>query len=242
MAYRIDMNLVVRCNYGDDSIALIEYLRENRSAFDYHTFYVVYIDTGWAASSWPARVAAGVKFVKTCGFTAIQLSSRVSFSALVQERKDYPSRKFQWCAGFLKGLPLLEWLDKHDPGCEWTIAIPKRQSQFRKRIPARIEECEYHGERSVIHPILKANDQDCQQWLQQAGFEPLRHRSLECEPCVNSTPAEFAKMSDVDLQKMKQLEIQLQKKWQGAWQHPSEQLKAGDQFSMGCGDPFGCGL
>src|SRR5258708_4057588 len=110
------MVLVIRSNYGNDSIALIEAIRE-RQALEPHfkKIYVVYIDTGWAAVKWQERVAKSEKFVKQCGFEAIHLKAKVSFPELVIDRTSFPSTKFQWCAGFLKGLPLLEWLDEHDP-------------------------------------------------------------------------------------------------------------------------------
>lgn len=236
------MNLVIRSNYGDDSIALIEalYNKAIPTTITFDKVYVVYIDTGWAGSNWLERVAEGERYVQACGFEAIRLKSKASFAELVIERKNFPSQKFQWCAGFLKGLPLLEWLDENDPGSEWIIALPKRQALYRTIIPEIRKECPYHGERDVWHPILQVSDMQRDKWVTQAGFSCLYHRSLECEPCVNSTLEEFDGMSESDKQKTLSLQLIINKKMFNIITHTSQTRM--DAFTMGCGDPFACGI
>lgn len=243
------MVLVIRSNYGDDSIALIETLRQKMAQEPlFEKIYVVYIETGWAASTWPERVEQGENFAKQCGFEVIHLKSKATFAELVVERKNFPSPKFQWCAGFLKGLPLLEWLDEHDPACEWLVALPKRQSHYRIPLLEMNKECPYHGERDVWHPILHLSDNEQEKWIHRAGFQCLDHRSLECDPCIHSRVHELKNMSLSDTTKLLNLQLQINRTMFPQWE-PIEQFiesaiptKRMDPFSMGCGDPFGCGI
>ncbi len=244
------MDLVLRCNFGDNSIALIQAIYETmQQDFPYQKITVVYIDTGWSAASWNLRVEAGMRLAKAYGFQAITLKPKARFDQLVADRKQFPSRKFQWCAGFLKGLPFLEWLDIDDPKGEWTIALPKRQALYRTPLPEIIEACEYHGERRVWHPLHQITHEACYQLIQRAGFEVLNTRALECEPCTHMTFAEYQNMSVEDNAKTVALETQVGKCMFSHW--PKNTLKTQssqslglslDSFSMGCGDPFGCGL
>lgn len=248
------MNLVVRCNYGNDSIALLMWLQQNPQHIEqYDQVDICYIDTGWAAENWLARVAKGEDFAHSLGFHPFRITATKSFDVLCQEQQRFPSHKFQWCAGFLKGLPMMVWLDEHDPACEWTIAIPKRQASYRKVIPSYIEQCEFHGERTVWHPILDLDTNQTKALVQSAGFDFLDHHSLECQPCINASPLALKKMAKADVQKVEQLESDLQKRFfamanQSINQYVLSQQSAEDvgpnmdNFTMGCGDPFGCGL
>jgi len=241
------MDLVVRSNYGDESIALIQFIFEKACAqkLEFLNINVVYIDTGWAGKGWHDRVRQGEGFVKRCGFIPVRLKAKTNFSDLVLERKNFPSKKYQWCAGFLKGLPLISWLDEHDPECKWVIAISKRQALYRKPIEAFIPECEYHGDRQVWHPLIAMSNEERNQKIQQAGFKVLNHHSLECAPCVNSIPVEVARLSLTDQTKLRHLEQKIEKPMFPHHQVQDDRTQSShtmDNFSMGCGDPFGCGL
>lgn len=233
-------SLVVRSHYGDESIALVQFLYETQADYNlFNKIIIVYIDTGWSAKTWPERVKAGEEHVRRCGFESIRLTAPASFEALVFERKSFPSSKFQWCAGFLKGLPLLSWLDKHDPAAQWSVAIAKRQALYRQVVPEYIESCEYHGERRVWHPMLNLSCEERDLLLSRAGFSPLNHRSLECEPCVNSHADDLKNMLPADALKLTQLERRLGKALFPVIKQPAPGRQ---NFSMGCGDFFGCGL
>jgi 3'-phosphoadenosine 5'-phosphosulfate sulfotransferase (PAPS reductase)/FAD synthetase len=242
------MNLVLRCNFGDNSIALIQAIFEKiQRTLSCQKVYVVYIDTGWSANGWNLRVEAGQTLAKACGFHPINLKPKARFDELVIDRKQFPSRKFQWCAGFLKGLPFLEWLDEEDPKGEFVIALPKRQALYRTPLAEYIESCEYHGERRVWHPLIHTSHEDCQQLIQNAGFTALNARALECEPCTHMSLAEYQTMSQQDKAKTLALETKVGKQmfthWpKGAKPVPVSQSLSLDSFNMGCGDPFGCGL
>jgi len=245
--------LVVRSNYGDESIALIQYLcSQEKHNFD--QVYVVYIDTGWSAQGWQERVELGEQYVQSIGFEVVRLKAEAGFEDLVLDRKNFPSKKFQWCAGFLKGIPLINWLDAHDEQGDWVVAIAKRQALYRKPVPEYIEECEFHGERKVWHPMLHIDHQQTLKYIKSAGFKPIFTTSQECAPCIHSTEQNLATLAPHDINKTQKLE-QVIDKPMFATRFISEKVVQAklsfksapknfnmDAFSMGCGDPFGCGL
>lgn len=235
------MTIVIRANYGDESIALIQWLHENPQKN--RTVMVCYIDTGWASAEWPKRVLEAEQLAKRYGFTPIRIQSPITFEDLIIQRGDFPSPKFQWCAGFLKGVPFIDWLDKQDPKGEYIIAMAKRQAAYRVTILPQIEACEHHGDRTVWHPMLEVSHQARDELLERAGFKPQYARSQECEPCVNARESDLARLSSVDREKLKRLELKIKKNLfiQGAQVNASRSTSR-DDFTMGCGDPFGCGL
>lgn len=245
------MNIVLRSNYGDESIALIQWFHENKSISN-KSVIVCSIDTGWEASSWGERVVWGEALALRYGFKVVRLKSPMDFLSLMKERGAPPNPKNQWCAGFLKGIPFIDWMDQVDLQGDYIIAIPKRQALYRKIIPEYISECEFHGYRKVWHPLIKIDSKERNRLLRSAGVEPLNHRSLECEPCVNACLSEIKEMSLIDLKKADKLENELNtlfypqynKKITIIAQSADKVTKerSMDSFSMGCGDPFGCGL
>lgn len=251
------MKYVIRANFSDESIALIEHLSQLGVQGS-----VVYIDTGWAAKGWADRVELAQKWVMSKGFEFIALKSQMTLQELVRERRGFPNRKFQWCAGLLKGIPLLQWLDEQDPACESIVCIAKRQALMRQPLTEFIEECEYHGDRRVWHPLHQASEEAVSILLAQSQF-PLHgfgRRSLECDPCVNASVFDLTLMQIEDIQKTETLEKELKQPffgagrfgtseniidavaWSSSRRAEGEATQALDQFSLGCGDPFGCGL
>lgn len=231
------MDLVIRSNYGDESIALIEWVAQHIKAVDYDIIYVAYVETGWSASQWEERVSMGEAYAEKKGFKPIRLRSKETFSELVKSRGSFPSVKFQWCAHFLKGLVFMEWLDEIDLRCEALIVLPKRQALYRKPLKEYIKECEFHGERKVWHPMLLVTDEERDAFISQAGFSVLHHASLECAPCIHHQTKERESLSLVDKERLKKLEQVIGKSFFFRREYGKM-----DGFTMGCGDPFGCGL
>ncbi len=222
------------------------------------SLYTVTIDTGWAALQWVERVAQAKALCQRLGVEWIFLDSVNTFSELVLERKAFPSRKFQWCAASLKGIPFLAWLDEQDPACTWTVCLPKRQSMMRRPLEESIESCDFHGERRVWHPLWKHEDAAVKKLRETVGFPAHKGRSLECDPCVNSTSSDVLSMMAMDIEKTTRLENQLQQPFllpdsmgreslaslrkRLQIRHDEKEGFIYDQFGLGCGDPFGCGL
>lgn len=249
--YAVLTTLVVRGNYSQETLVLLAYLSQQPSFDLYVNRYVVYIDTGWSGEGWAYHVERGEQFAQALGYQPIHLHSQASFEDLIRDRGDFPSQKFQWCAGLLKGVPFINWLDERDPAGEWVIALPKRQALARTPIPERIEACPYHGDRTVIHPIHGLSNETCQQWLSRFHLLDALTRSLECEPCVNLRAHEIAELKNSDIEKTNELENSIKKNLflcdiktqvKKARESTREIGLSRDSFNRGCGDPFGCGL
>ncbi|HXH55425.1 MAG TPA: hypothetical protein VNK03_06780, partial [Gammaproteobacteria bacterium] len=121
-----------------------------------------------------------------------------------------------------------------------------------------IEPCQFHGDRTVWHPMIAVTDPERDALLLRAGFLPLQHRSLECEPCVNSTIHDMSKFKaasatkscgstedetghNADRHRLSALEEELGTRWEWKPTEPISQ-KYLDLFYRGCGNHFGCGL
>jgi 3'-phosphoadenosine 5'-phosphosulfate sulfotransferase (PAPS reductase)/FAD synthetase len=252
---------VIFGNYGNETIALIQWAAE--AGLDELT--VVSIDTGWAAGEWPARVHQGEQLAKSLGFKVVRLKPKADFARQTKEHQGFPSPKFQWCSGFLKGLTLVDWLDSCDPGCEATVLLGRRRvmSRAQAKLPEFVSASEHYGERKVWHPLYDYSDAQCHGLVERAGMAVLTHRSLECDPCINNNFADFIRLGALEIERTRGLEQELQQPMFAPEsygdQHGIEQVVhwvkkqkksvtlarhealngVGD---MGCGSPFGCGL
>ena len=253
--------LIIRSNFGDESIALTQWVFEAKLKAT-----VVYVDTGFAASSWEARIALGQVHAKNCGFPFERIVSKISFEEAVLGRDSFPSVKFQWCTGLLKGLPFLDWLELNDSNAEAMILIAKRRAAAlnHEHLPEWIERCEFHNDRTVWHPMIDVSDEDRNALLKRAGFIPLGHRSLECQPCVNSSKADCQRLNSPESKKDKHRLENLQKEIGIVWipeteynseskeavvqsenennKNKAQEFKFLDLFYRSCGNHFGCGL
>ncbi len=242
-------------NYGDGTIALIQWAHENAVS----EITVCHMDTGFASSSqaWQEQVKKGQALAKAYGFNITALSSVISWSELILKREAFPSAQFQWCAGWLKGLAFLDYLDEVDPCCSATIMLPKHVTHARGDV--LLQEWESHsphfGDRRVWQPLYNLADNSFYDLIHRAGFSPLYHRSLECSPCVHSTAADLSRLTLSDQNKVATLEkklaqnlftasafggakgIQAVVEW--AQNQPLEDNSI--EYPLGCGTPFACG-
>jgi hypothetical protein len=243
-------------NYGNNTIALIQWAYENKLL----DVSVVHAETGWAAQEWADHVQRGQALASRYDFTPITLSAPATFQQLVLDRGRFPNRKFQWCPGFLKGLPLLEWLDGKDPGASAAVLLGSRRADSRARaqLPECIESSEHYGERRVCYPLVHHDDASRNALIQRAGFTVLPHRSLECDPCIHSQVADLQRLSVATCQRVAELEKQLQQplfspETVGGAQHIAQAIVwakqqpnvsdplALEKFDLGCGAVFACG-
>ena len=255
------MHIIVS-NFGNESIALIQWAAEQQLT----DVTVLSIETGWSAPEWPKHVERCQSWVSALNMTPVRLEPKVTFKSLVQTQGNLPSRKFQWCANFLKALPLLEWLDSTevDPSGEAIILLARRRSASRINfdLPEWIDEEEKLGDRKVWHPLYQHDTQTRDELIKQAGFDVMPHRSLECDPCVNSDLNDVLRMDLSVIERTARLETELdaqlldpsiyhgQKTLLEAVQHLEKSPKqnnatttdSNEIFDMGCGNSFGCGL
>jgi hypothetical protein len=224
-------------NYGDGTIALIQWAHEKAL----EDVYVCSIDTGFASTSdsWQLQLEKGQALALGYGFTVKTLPSVITWPELVLKRKSFPSAQFQWCAGWLKGLAFLEYLDEVDPSCEAIIMLPKHVTALRGDVV--LQEWENHsphfGVRRVWQPLYNLADNDFYDLIRRAGFSPLYHRSLECANKVAALEHSlqqplFAAGACGDAQG-----IAAVVEWA---QNQSLEDKQVD-YPLGCGTPFACG-
>lgn len=254
LGYGYDMNIIFG-NYGNETIALVQHCLDKSIPIA----QVVSVDTEWAGKGFIERVLACEKWLREQDINVVRLKSKAGFSTLMRQQANFPSTKFQWCAGFLKGLPFLDWLDDVDPKNISTILLPKfrQKSSSLVDLPEHIEESEHYGERQVWHPMLELSASQIQELVQKTPIIWLAHRSLECDPCVNNTLVDFRRLVQVDINKTVVVENSLEKtmfapesysdshgaeavvRW--AKKQDNTEAAAEENFSLGCGSPFSCG-
>ena len=115
---------IISVSFGNDSIALLQWAHDKKI-----NAHVVYIDTGWAHESWDNRIKQGKILAAKYGFSVHHIKGDLSFSEMVVMKKGFPSNRYQFCTGILKGLPFLDFCEKIDPDRQSTIIIGKRREE-----------------------------------------------------------------------------------------------------------------
>lgn len=201
----MSVTVVAFVSYGNDSIALLQYLRESRDLGE--RVIAAFSDTGWADPTWMDRVQAGEAFARTLGFETARIGS-VGFVPLVRLKKMFPFRGGQFCTEELKINPAKVWLDEVDPAREFVCAVGVRRAESAKRStwPEWTEESDKHGGRSLWAPLVRHDDAARDELVRRAGFEILAHRSLECSPCVNANRGDLRLVAQARLDEIAALE------------------------------------
>ncbi|MCD6045603.1 MAG: hypothetical protein K0R48_766 [Gammaproteobacteria bacterium] len=246
---------IVFGNYGDGTIALIQWAHEN--ALD--NVSVCNIDTGFASSSdiWQQQLEKGQALALGYGFTVKTLSAVMTWSELALKRKAFFSAQFSGCAGWLKGFAFLDYLDEVDPSCEAVIILPKHVMPARGDV--LLQEWESHsphfGDRRVWQPLYNLAAPGFYGLIRRAGFSPLHHRSLECAPCIHSTAADLSRLTLSDQNRVAILEQSLKQPLFAAsafggaqgiaavveWAESQPLKDKQSEYHIGCGTPFACG-
>ena len=229
-------------NFGNETIALMQFAFEKKL----QNVFVVSIDTGFADENWYIRISQAENLAKQYHFNWIRLTSNPDFSTLIRQRQQFPSKKFQWCVSFLKGITINAWLDEIDSDKEAILLQGKRKSTSKlfRDLNEFEHDSEYYDGRSIWYPLLDLNDQAFKDLVLKSGLEILSHRSLECDPCIHSSSADFARLSQTSINRVKILEQELK---QNFFALPIEaEIKnksapASQTFHLGCGSPYVCG-
>lgn len=243
---------VISSSYGNDSVALIQWALENGLS----DVTVAYCDTGWAAPWWANRVIDGELLATSYGFKVVRCKS-IGMNALVKMKKGWPGNGQQFCTAHLKGVPFLEWIDEADKDLQAVVLIGKRraESEKRKTTPEFIESSEHHGGRKIWHPLYLHSDEQRNELLKRAGFEPLAHRSLECNPCVNANRNDFLRLTDGEIDRVNDLEAEIgkpmfrPKRFNGLgiysvikWAKDGRDRVSIEDEESDCASLFGCGV
>ncbi len=226
-------------NFADESVALMQWLIEQNLQAKTK---LLLVDTGFAADSWQTRVERACQYAATHNLSVVKLISRQDFSTLVKERGEFPSKKFQWCAGLLKGTALNDYLDEQDPFCESVLLFAKRQenSRVNQLLSDTIEESEHYNERTIHFPLWECSTLMRNELVAKTTLPLVNHRSLECQPCIHASKAELLSLDPKDTTRLRALEASIGKDM-FSQKSISDQSTSNERFEMGCGSYFGCG-
>jgi 3'-phosphoadenosine 5'-phosphosulfate sulfotransferase (PAPS reductase)/FAD synthetase len=189
---------IVFASYGNDSIALIQWLKEFSDVVSPTCeTHVVYSDTGWASIEWEERVTQGETFARASGFITHRVPS-MGMLNLVSKKKAWPRNGMQFCTAALKIMPALELLDKIDPEKNATcfVGVRREESPSRRTWPEFVEESPNHGWRPLWAPLVRMTEMQRNTLVLEAGFGILPHRSMECFPCINSSRADLRLLTE----------------------------------------------
>lgn len=184
--------LLLSCSAGNDSVAMIQLAHEGGLAA-VCPVHVCYIDTGWAATWWPARVDLVEALCRSYGFAFHRIRRGETFEELMLRKKGFPMPGKTWCSYELKGKVFNEFSDEIDPSAEAIVCIGKRrdESPARKDTPEWIDCDEFHDTRTVWHMLAFVTEAERDKILLRSGVPILPHRSQECSPCINANRGDF---------------------------------------------------
>lgn len=204
--------LLLSCSAGNDSVAMIQLAHEGGFA-QICPVHVCYIDTGWAASYWPARVDLVEALCVGYGFAFHRLRRGETFEELILRKKGFPMPGKTWCSYELKGKVFNEFSDEVDPSQEAIVCIGKRrdESPARKDTPEWIESDEFHDSRKVWHMLAFVTEAERDQILLRSGVPILPHRSQECSPCVNANRRDLMALTEGEILRAATLEMMVAK-------------------------------
>jgi len=250
------MDFVISSSYGNDSMAMILWA----AGKGLQNVTVAYCDTGWASPEWPKRVEACEKIVASLGFRAVRLKS-VGMEALVRKKKGFPGNAQQFCTTYLKGAPFLEWIEDADPLGVAVVMVGKRRAESLKRrnTPEFVVDSEYHGGRTLWHPLFLHSDEERDAILAFYGIEKLGHRSKECNPCVNANRGDFLRLTPGEIERVNDVEVEVGKPmfrpkrfgalgihgvvtWAKEGRNRGSVEEEEEENESGCDGHYGCGL
>lgn len=200
---------VVFSSYGNDSIALLQLLREHRLP-EQRTVAVVYSDTKWANGDWDERVVQASRWAESLGYFTARTEPELGFADLVRKRKIFPRGRAQFCTSELKIVPAQRWLEAHDPErrAVCIVGVRRAESQRRAGTPPFVPISDAHGGRQLWHPLVEFSDESRDALVRRAGWDVLPHRSEECA-CIFSNRSDLRRFSEDKIAEIRGLEQEL---------------------------------
>jgi hypothetical protein len=158
------MKNIISISGGNDSIAMLQWVIENRDFFGDEEFTALYCNTGWAISWWGGRMQKVAAFCQSNNINYAETSAKLGFEDLVRKKGIFPNRLQKYCTFELKVKPQLKWRKENKFTTKNTrlfIGVRADESKARSNTTSL-------GEREGY----------------EAGFEVLPTRSSECHPCI----------------------------------------------------------
>jgi 3'-phosphoadenosine 5'-phosphosulfate sulfotransferase (PAPS reductase)/FAD synthetase len=197
-----DRQYIIKASYGNDSIALIQWMAEHGYG---PASFVVYNDTGWSRDGWSARVSEGEALALSYGM--LPLRTQANFVAACRLKQAMPRHGMQFCTTLLKIEPTIELMRGLDPSRELIAVVGVRREESARRAswPEWTEESDLDGGRSLWAPLVRVMKDERDALVRRAGFDVLNHRSDECWPCVNANRSDLRRLA-VDEPRIAELE------------------------------------
>lgn len=201
---------VVKCSYGNDSIALLQWLHEYNQKHPLGKVVVLYNDTRWAAKWWAGRVENAEKnLVLKYGFIPAHTTA-IEWSRLVKEHNTWPDKLRRFCTEQQKIIPTINWLSQHDPDgiAELCCGVRREESADRANWPEYVESDSTNEGRPQWSPLVHLKVAGRDELIRRAGWVPLPHRSRECR-CVLANSSDIKTWNEDDIAEIEALEAEL---------------------------------
>lgn len=206
-------DIVLKCSYGNDSIALIQWAHEYNQKYPLGKVVVLYNNTGWAAGWWEARAKnAEENLVKKYGFIPCRTES-IGMEKLILKHNTWPNSMMKFCTTELKIWPTLSWLAENDPEGKATLVCGVRRCESHRRLlwPEFSKGSDKNEGRDEWAPLVEHTDEMRDELIVRAGWMPLPHRSRECR-CVLANAADLKTWKEEDIQDIEKAEALLGEK------------------------------
>lgn len=200
---------VVKCSYGNDSIALLQYLHEYDLRHQLGKVVVLYNNTGWAAKWWEGRVENGEKLARRFGFIPARTEC-IGFEELVWRHNGFPDHMRRFCTSELKIIPTMNWLRVHDPEgiAEMVCGVRREESAERRNWPEYVDADDKNEGRPNWSPLVDCTEAQRNELIVKAGWVVLPHRSRECR-CINANSTDLKTWQEGDIEQIERLERKL---------------------------------
>lgn len=197
---------VVKCSYGNDSVALLQFLHERNQRRSLGKVCVLYNDTGWSAKWWDGRVANGEKLCVRYGFIPMR-TAPFNWRKMLLEHNAWPDKMRRFCTQAAKIIPTMNWLSQHDPDgvAELVCGVRREESADRRNWPEFVDSDTTNEGRAQWSPLVHHNETERNQLIVRAGWIPLPHRSRECR-CVLANSQDIKTWSEDDILEIEELE------------------------------------
>jgi hypothetical protein len=208
--YALRPDYVVKCSYGNDSIALLQWLHEYDQKNSLGKVVVLYNNTGWAANWWDARVQnAEHNLLPRFGFTPARTES-IGMRELVMKKNLWPNSHMKFCTEELKILPTQSWLREHDPECKAVMVcgVRREESPRRRLWPEWVDASDKNENRPDWSPLVSYSETERNALINRAGWVPLPHRSRECR-CVLANAKDLTTWTEQDIDEIESIETEL---------------------------------
>ena len=177
------MKNIISISGGNDSIALLQWVIENREHFEDEEFTAVYVNTGWAISWWGGRMSVVQAFCEMNNITYYEIAAKEGFEELVRKKGIFPNRIQKYCTFELKIKPMIKWRKEMKftvRNSRILIGVRADESKARANTVSLGERDGYEA----IYPLAYSNDEQRDELILRAGFDVLPTRSCECHPCI----------------------------------------------------------